>query len=134
VIEAKLGAANLTMPSNPASLEVYRTAAGAWYDAVFRSEPAVLARQLKLYQPMRLWLLGSWMANEARKRLVLVSLTPGRCEQDIEARFAPHIVSTDARVFLPSARRRQREVRPRSRPHLLPIAFARASIQPIITP
>lgn len=100
VIEAKLGAANLTMPSNPASLDAYRTAAGAWYDAVFRSEPAVLARQLKLYQPMRLWLLGSWMANEERKRIVLVSLTPGRCEQDIEARFAPHIDSTDARVFL----------------------------------
>jgi hypothetical protein len=119
VIEAKLGARNETTPSSPAVLESYRRGADGWYEAVFRSEPALVAQQLRLYQPMRLWLLGSWMASQSGRRLVLVNLTRSRCEQDIERRFFPHIVASSDRHFVRSTWESIRErVRAMDRPEL----------------
>lgn len=68
---------------------------------------------------MRLWLLGSWMANRAGKRLVLVNFTAAGREQDIEERFRPHVVSSAARLFVRCTWERIRErIRALDRPEL----------------
>ncbi len=100
VVEAKLGSRNETTPSRSGALGVYRRAEGNWYDSVFRTDPAVVATELKLYQLMRLWLLGTWMAHRSAKRLVLVNLTPAANERDVTSRFGPHIVTSDSQQFL----------------------------------
>jgi hypothetical protein len=68
---------------------------------------------------MRLWLLGSWMANGAGRRLVLVNLIPAGREQDIEERFGPHVVSSAARLYVRCTWERIRErIRALDRPEL----------------
>ena len=91
-MEAKLDSHNVTTPSNPWVLGTYERAESKWYDSVFRTPPARVAQELKLYQLMRLWLLGTWMAEKAEKQFVLVSLVPEGSERDVVSRFEPHIV------------------------------------------
>lgn len=100
LVETKLGSPHATTPSRDDVLDLYRLAAGGWYTRVFRTEPDVLATRLKLYQLMRLWLLGTWMAAQAGKRFLLVSLTLSAAEADIQQRFSPHVVLVDGRRFV----------------------------------
>ena len=100
VIEAKLDSAHETKPSKTEVLRTYASAAGGWYGKVFRSSADEVARKQKLYQLMRLWLLGTWMADRAGKRFVLVSLTPEACEKGISARFGVHIVASEKQQFV----------------------------------
>lgn len=99
MVEAKLGSTNKTVPSRPAVLTTYREAESGWYLQAFRTEPEQVAIKLQLYQLMRLWLLGTWMAKYARKRLVLVSLVPEACDADLVDRFGPHIIQDYAQTF-----------------------------------
>ncbi|MCZ7618407.1 MAG: hypothetical protein M5U32_08875 [Myxococcota bacterium] len=99
MVEAKLGSTNKTMPSRPSVLKFYKEAESGWYSHVIRAEPEELAIKLQLYQLMRLWLLGTWMARDAHKRLVLVSLVPESCDADLVDRFGPHIIQGDAQTF-----------------------------------
>jgi len=99
LIEAKLDSRNETTPSRPWVLETYRRAEKNWYDRVFQDGPVLVAREHKLYQLMRLWLLGTWMANRAGKGFALVSLTPASCDEDLVSRFGPHILASEGRAF-----------------------------------
>lgn len=114
VVEAKLDSRNETTPSRPWVLKTYHQSENGWYESVLRTEPSVVAQELKLYQLMRLWLLGTWMASRAGKQFVLVSLTPESREQDIVDRFAPHIVAQGDRKFVRFTWERIREL---VRPH-----------------
>ncbi len=74
LIEAKLGSKNETTPTHESSLHTYTVAVDGWYSKVFSSDAKTVAVEQALYQLMRLWLLGTWMAKQAGKRFVLVSL------------------------------------------------------------
>jgi len=100
LIEAKLDSHNVTAPSRPWVLDTYQRAEGNWFDTVFRTSPTRIARELKLYQLMRLWLLGTWMAEKAEKRFVLASLVPGASDRDIVSRFEPQLVLANDRKFV----------------------------------
>jgi hypothetical protein len=52
-----------------------------------------------LYELLRLWLIGSWVANQSGKRFCLVNLVRAETESDIEGRFGRHIQTSDARRF-----------------------------------
>lgn len=99
MVEAKLGSSNKTTPSRPSVLTTYREAESGWYRHAIRTEAEELAIKLQLYQLMRLWLLGTWMARDARKRCVLVSLVPESCDANLVDRFGPHIIQNDAQTF-----------------------------------
>ena len=108
-----LSTANETIPSRADVLGTYSTAADNWYQRVFTSSAEEVATQQKLYQLMRLWLLGAWMADHDGKRFVLVSLTPEAREKDISTRFGAHIVASDRRQ---SVRHTWEQLRERVRP------------------
>lgn len=99
MVEAKLGSTNKTTPTRPSVLTTYKEARGGWYWHALRTEPEELAIKLQLYQLMRLWLLGTWMARGARKRCVLVSLVPESCDANLVDRLGPHIIQNDAQTF-----------------------------------
>lgn len=100
VIEAKLGAKNETKPTHTRSLKSYESAAGGWYAEVFVTDPETVAVREKLYQLMRLWLLGTKMAAQAGKRFVLVSLCAATSDVQIEIRFGAHLKSASDRQFV----------------------------------
>lgn len=99
VVEAKLGSTNEKPPSRTSVLPRYQSAADGWYATVFQSNPEMVAVVDKLYQLMRCWLLGSWMAERAGKRLVLVNLVAESSDISVPARFAAHIRETEYRSF-----------------------------------
>jgi hypothetical protein len=113
LIEAKVDSANETTPSRPSALGTYSTAAECWYGNVFTSLAEEVATRQRLYQLMRLWLLGTWMADQCGRRFVLVSLTPEACEKDIATRFGAHIVASDKQQFV---RHTWEQIRERFRP------------------
>lgn len=100
LVEAKLGSKNETTPTHARSLKAYSAAQGGWYDRVFTSDAETVASKEKLYQLMRLWLLGTWMAEQAGKKFVLVSLCTAGGDSQIETRFGAHILTTDAHLFV----------------------------------
>ena len=100
LVEAKLGSKNETTPTHVRSLTAYSKAQGGWYDRVFTSDAETVASKEKLYQLMRLWLLGTWMAEQTGKKFVLVSLCAEAGDSEIETRFGGHILATDANRFV----------------------------------
>ena len=99
-IEAKLGGPNRTVPSNPGRRDGYLTGGNGWFDQVCRGDHETIAITEKLYELLRMWLLGSWLAQQMGRRFVLVNLVPEAREKDIEARLARHLVSEPRRRFL----------------------------------
>lgn len=97
VIEAKLGSKHATVPTHAGVLPRYQTAANGWYDSVLTSAPAVVAVEEQLYQLMRCWLLGSWMANAAGKKFVLVSLVSSASDNSVTSRLGRHIAANEQR-------------------------------------
>jgi hypothetical protein len=92
-IEAKFTSPNKTVPSDPTDQKKYVTGANGWFAKVFddRSTFQILAVQEQLYELMRLWLLGTWMAAQTSKTFHLVNLVCEARELDIEERFRPHL-------------------------------------------
>jgi hypothetical protein len=99
-IEAKLGAPNRTVPSNPGRREGYLTGGNGWFAQVCRGDYETIAITEKLYELLRMWLLGTWLARELGPLFVLINLVPEARETDIEARLIPHLVSEPRRRFL----------------------------------
>ena len=100
LVEAKLGAKNETTPTRKSVLPAYENAADGWYASVLRGSPRAVAVDEKLYQLMRCWLLGSWMAHKAGKRFVLVNLVASSSDGSVPARFGAHIIQSDHRQFV----------------------------------
>ena len=67
---------------------------------MFSGTPQSIAVEEKLYQLMRCWLLGSWMAKEAGKRFVLVNLVARASDASVPSRFGAHIVASEERRFV----------------------------------
>lgn len=92
-VEAKFISSNKTIPSEPENTKKYLSGAESWYQNVFQSGSSfkVIAIQNKLYELMRLWLLGTWIAGRNERRFHLVNLVREPKELDIEPRFKRHI-------------------------------------------
>jgi hypothetical protein len=95
-IEAKLTSGNNT-PSDEKQVDEkirnpkkYKTGGANWFGNVFVTSYEEIVRKQK-YELLRFWLLGTWMAEQARKEFHLINLVPEEREQDIEVAFKKHI-------------------------------------------
>lgn len=104
-IEAKFGATNKTSGTGRAlqrkldNPKKYVTGGGNWYGEVFRSDYETVVNDQK-YELLRFWLLGSWIAEQQRKRFYLLNLVREGEESSIEAEFGTHIKPSDQRRFI----------------------------------
>lgn len=99
-IEAKLTAGNNTTPSDKNNPKKYQTGGKNWFEKAFTSDYKTIAITDKKYELMRLWLLGTWMAEQSRKEFYLINLVPGEREQDIELAYKKHITENSKCKFL----------------------------------
>lgn len=102
-VENKLTSGNRTKPSEPDNSKRYTTGGDGWFGKVFKATTTFqkIAVEDRLYELMRLWLLGSWIADQApRKRFLLMNVVRDGKETDIEARFGAHLLPHPQRRFL----------------------------------
>ncbi len=101
-VEAKLTSGNRTRPSNPANEKKYETAFDRWFSVVFQPSTTFVSVAVKgrLYELMRLWLIGTLIAAEARKQFVLVNVVRDGTEADITARCERHARFDNSRQFV----------------------------------
>ncbi len=99
-VEAKLTATNRTDPSNPSVTKDYLTGGQNWFRTVFSSSYEEVALRDRLYELMRFWLLGSWIADREGLAFRLVNLVRDGQETDISERFGRHTISTPDRMFI----------------------------------
>lgn len=98
--EAKLGASNRTTPSDPeTSRHLYESGGGRWYSHAFQQSFDIVACKERHYELMRLWLLGTWIANHLDLNFHLVNLVPSGRETNIETEFKPLIQETPRKTF-----------------------------------
>lgn len=100
-IEAKVGATNQTKPSNKSVEKLYATGGDGWFGKVFHEAEnfRTIAVDSKLYELMRMWLLGTWIAEQIGKKFVLINLVLEHREEDIETRFGDKIIQGETRRF-----------------------------------
>ena len=101
-VTTKLESGNKTTPSNPDNKKKYEIGGSNWFSEVFRSgsDFEKVASKESFYELMRLWLLGTWIANEHLNRdFFLVNLVLNRKDRDIEYLFGRHINSNESRAF-----------------------------------
>jgi hypothetical protein len=102
-VECKVGSASRTRPSNTDNPKRYEVGGDNWFHKVFRPEEnfVTVADDAELYELMRMWLLGTWIAeNEFNgKKFVLLNLVRKRQELDIEELFGNKIVVNENRRF-----------------------------------
>jgi hypothetical protein len=99
-IEAKFTASNRTRPSDPEYRKKYLTGGNGWYHQVFTSSFETIAVQDRMYELLRHWLLGSWLAAQSKRDFYLLNLVREEYERDIEMRFGRHINATAQRRFV----------------------------------
>lgn len=103
-IECKFGSGNRTQPSDPENQKLYLSGGDGWFGSVFNPDVtfATIAVQNRLYELMRLWILGSWIASQKRKRFFLVNLVRDNAigEANIESRFTPLTLKNTQRNFV----------------------------------
>lgn len=99
-LEAKVTAPNKKPPSNPSETKDYLVGGEGWYGEVFSSSYDEVALRAKLYELMRFWLLGTWIANREGLEFALVNLVREGQETDIVDRFGQHIITDSRRRFL----------------------------------
>jgi hypothetical protein len=90
VVEAKLCASNETRPSPKPPGEDPRPAKyqrNGHFGRVFTASYCEIAHVARKYELMRLWLLGSWIAQQHKAAFHLVNLVRWQAETDIEDRF-----------------------------------------------
>jgi hypothetical protein len=101
-IEAKLDSGNKTSPSNPDNKKKYETGSNNWFGEVFKEgvDFDKVANEESFYELMRLWLLGTWIANEHLARnFFLVNLVLNRKDKDVDHLFGRHIGYNETRAF-----------------------------------
>jgi hypothetical protein len=103
-VENKLSAGNRTKPSDPENSKLYLSGGDSWFGRIFHPDATFskIAVEERLYELMRLWLLGSWIAAQAGKRFLLVNVlrNGARSEKTIEARFEAITQSDSERAFV----------------------------------
>lgn len=91
-------------PSKARYPKRYTTAGPGWFAKVF--SPSTTFEEVavtdELYQLMRLWLLGSWIADQSGKRFLLVNVVRSQSEdaRDTEAQFGQYISASPNRRFV----------------------------------
>jgi len=101
-IEAKLDSGNKLVPKEPYKEKKYTTGGGSWFDQVFKpgADFDRVANTEGLYELLRLWLLGTWIANDHLNRnFYLVNLVLNKKERDIEDQFGRHLGYNETRAF-----------------------------------
>jgi hypothetical protein len=98
-IEAKLTAGNETVPSDTSNSKKYETGGDNWFSKVFNSDYNTVAIVEKMYQLLRLWLLGSWVAKQRDLDFHLVNLVLSEREKDIEAALGRHLCENQRMKF-----------------------------------
>lgn len=100
-VENKWLSGNKTKPSDPGNPKCYVSGGSGWFRKVFKptADFKSVAVDSKLYELMRLWLIGSWIADRARKRFLLVNVVRAKKESEIETRFGAHVQSCTERRF-----------------------------------
>lgn len=99
-IEAKLSSGNETTPSRPDDHKKYETGGKKWYSKVFKSDYETIAIKEKKYELMRLWLLGTWAADQMNKNFYLINMVLQEREKDIEEKLRSSIIENDSRRFV----------------------------------
>lgn len=99
--ENKWLSGNRTKPTDPTNPKQYVTGDDGWFAKVFKPTTTFqkIAVDAKLYELMRLWLLGSWIAERAGKRFLLLNIVRAKKEADIEARLGAHLEPSPLRSF-----------------------------------
>lgn len=79
----------------------YQRGGNRWWDQVFSpgTEFQLIAHDEQFYELVRMWLIGSWIANLLKLRFTLVSLTLPNKEFDRLNHFRRHLFENDRRVF-----------------------------------
>lgn len=100
-IEAKFSSGNNT--SGNAEKKIFRIENPKrynqnWFSLVFKESYEKLINSGK-YELMRLWLLGTWIANEKKVDFYLLNLTREKYEVSIEKDFRPLIEETKSNSF-----------------------------------
>lgn len=103
-IEAKITASNKTPSKSEISEKKnnpkkYITADNSFFNNLFSmSYEEILDKQM--YELMRLWLLGNWIAKERKKKFYLINLVPEKKEENIEEDFGSVInQNKENRIF-----------------------------------
>lgn len=99
-VEAKLTATNNTTPSKQSSRKKYESGGARHFSTVFQPDFDQIAVKHKKYELMRLWLLGTWLAQELGLKFYLVNLVCDAKEKQIEDQFGPMIVTGPNRQFV----------------------------------
>lgn len=103
-VESKLSAGNRTKPRDPQNPKRYVTGGESWFSKAFSAEAtfAEIAVEQRLYELMRLWLLGSWIAARDGRKFLLVNVVRegARSEATIEARFNAFVQNVPERRFV----------------------------------
>ncbi len=99
-IEAKFTDNNNKRPSSPGETRKYCVGGDNWYDKVFNSDYESVANASKKYELMRLWLLGTWVADLSKSQFYLVSLVCSNKDKLIEQEFRPHIRTDSQKEFM----------------------------------
>lgn len=90
-VEAKLGSGNDTTPSDiDGAKRRYTCGGGGWYASVVNSPFETVAVELRRYELLRLWLLGSWAAARRGKRFALLNLVREGFEEDVPSFAKTH--------------------------------------------
>jgi hypothetical protein len=97
-VEAKFTSTNRTVPSDPAgAMARYTRGANGWFSQVVTSTFQQVAVDAKRYELLRLWLLGTWVAEAHDKQFELINLVREGQELDVEGFAAKHFRQTPAR-------------------------------------
>jgi len=99
-IEAKFTAGNRTIPSNKNNSKKYESGGHNWFSMVFKLDYKTIAIIEKKYEPLRFWLLGTWIAKKQGLDFYLINLVLSEREKDIENIFKGNIRETKRRKFL----------------------------------
>lgn len=100
-IEAKFMSGNQTVPTKPQEARSRYTSGGnGWYSAVVSSSFEQVAIDDRLYELLRLWLLGTWAAHRRGVPFFLINLVCRRRECEIKDTFGKHIKASPQSRFL----------------------------------
>jgi hypothetical protein len=101
-IEAKLTATNNTVPRSDVSevQKKYEDGGNNWYRKVVKSDFRTVAVTNKKYELLRMWLLGSWVAQRLGLNFYLVNLVLSKKELTVEGIFRKYTNESSSRTFL----------------------------------
>jgi hypothetical protein len=101
LIDAKFTASHNTIPENPNVGEGYTRWKSGWYQSVFTEDFHTVAIAHQKYELLRLWLMGSKLAEITDRSFYLITVGRQAQHQNIGKEFSPLVVQTPNRKFIP---------------------------------